>query len=181
MAAPSGGGEGRRSIAAPTAPSAQDRAKAIYVFANEKGGMKGIDTEAINRIILETSGNSSYTAKQLKQDAKAPPHRRARPCTAAPLHLPPCPAPLQVDESVQQMRRKLAALDVAARRAARDEAQRRTDALESSRRMERVCMVVDFDMFYAAVRLRPCVLEAAALCARGCEPHVSRLYTLRSR
>ena len=61
----------------PTAPTAVDRAKALYVFSNEKGGMKGIDTEAINRIILETSGNSSYTAKQLKQDAKARPHCRA--------------------------------------------------------------------------------------------------------
>jgi hypothetical protein len=64
--------------AVPTAPTAVDRAKALYVFSNEKGGMKGIDTEAINRIIQETSGNSSYTAKQLKQDAKARPHRRTR-------------------------------------------------------------------------------------------------------
>ena len=55
------------------------------------------------------------------------------------------------------MRRKLAALDAGARRAARDEAQRRTDALERSRRMDRVCMVIDFDMFYAAVgRERVC-------------------------
>ena len=53
------------------------------------------------------------------------------------------------------MRRKLAALDADARRASRDEAQRRTDALESSRRMGRVCMVVDFDMFYAAVGCDP--------------------------
>jgi DNA polymerase kappa len=59
-----------------------------------------------------------------------------------------------VDESVLQMRRKLAALDAGARRASRDEAQRRTDALERSRRMDRVCMVIDFDMFYAAVELR---------------------------
>ena len=48
--------------------SYQERAKAIYVFANEKGGMSGVDTEAINRIILETSSNSAYTAKQMKSD-----------------------------------------------------------------------------------------------------------------
>ena len=55
------------------------------------------------------------------------------------------------------MRRKLAALDAGARRASRDEAQRRADALERSRRMDRVCMVIDFDMFYAAVgRERVC-------------------------
>ena len=66
-------------------------------------------------------------------------------------------APPQVDESVLQMRRKLAALDAGARRASREEAQRRTDALERSRRMDRVCMVIDFDMFYAAVgRERVC-------------------------
>ena len=148
--------------AALTAPTAVDRAKALYVFSNEKGGMKGIDTEAINRIILETSGNSSYTAKQLKQDAKARPRRRAglHTTSAPPLSAPLPPhlcafAPLQVDESVLQMRRKLAALDSGARRASRDEAQRRTEALESSRRMGRVCMVVDFDMFYAAVGCDP--------------------------
>ena len=32
--------------------------------------MKGIDTEVINQIILETSGNLAYTAKQLKSDRK---------------------------------------------------------------------------------------------------------------
>ena len=149
MAAPSG-------PAAPTAATAVERAKALYVFSNEKGGMKGIDTEAINRIILETSGNSSYAAKQLKQDAKARPPSDHLPLfrlrTSVLFFAPP-----QVDESVLQMRRKLAALDAGARRASRDEAQRRTDALECSRRMDRVCMVIDFDMFYAAVgRERVC-------------------------
>ena len=94
-------------------------------------------------------------------------------------------APPQVDESVLQMRRKLAALDAGARRASRDEAQRRTDALERSRRMDRVCMVIDFDMFYAAVgrvrvrvrvirvrvrvrdRASACARDSAALCARA--------------
>jgi len=72
-----------------------------------------------------------------------------------------------VDESVLQMRRKLAALDAGARRASRDEAQRRTDALERSRRMDRVCMVIDFDMFYAAVGASACARDSAALCARA--------------
>ena len=89
-------------------------------------------------------------------------------------------APPQVDESVLQMRRKLAALDAGARRASRDEAQRRTDALERSRRMDRVCMVIDFDMFYAAVEqlgstglgwscatASACARDSAALCARA--------------
>ena len=93
--------------------------------------------------------------------------RTAAPTSAPPPHdlpfAPPRLAPLQVDESVLRMRRKLAALDAGARRASREEAQRRTDALEGSRRMGRVCMVVDFDMFYAAVRLR-------SPCARGCGP-----------
>ena len=45
-------------------------AKAIYVFANEKGGMKDLDTDAIHRIILECSSDSAYTARQLRQDKK---------------------------------------------------------------------------------------------------------------
>ena len=83
--------------------SCEERAKAIYVFANEKGGMKGVNYEVINKIIMETSGNSSYTQKQLKQDAK-------------------------VDQNVELMRRKLQKLDDAERRVAREEAQRRTEA-----------------------------------------------------
>jgi hypothetical protein len=100
----------------------------------------------------------------------------ARASTPPPYHLPPH---LQVDESVLQMRRKLAALDAGARRASREEAQRRTDALESSRRMGRVCMVVDFDMFYAAVgcdplcyRMQPPVLELRPD-VPGCAPYTA--------
>ncbi len=106
-----------------------ERAKAIYVFANEKGGMQGIDQEAIHRIILETSGNSAYTAKQLRSDAK-------------------------VDESVARLRRQLDACGKAQRAAARDLVATRSAAIEEQRRPERVCVVIDFDMFYAAVEIR---------------------------
>ena len=106
-----------------------ERAKAIYVFANEKGGMQGIDQEAIHRIILETSGNSAYTAKQLRSDAK-------------------------VDESVARLRRRLEACDEAQHAAARDLVAARSAAIEEQRRPERVCVVIDFDMFYAAVEIR---------------------------
>ena len=110
-------------------PTIVDRAKAIYVFANEKGGMANLNVEVINKIIMETSGNSAYTAKQLKSDAR-------------------------VDLQVEEMRRKLARADEGKRRAARLAVAHRTAELERSRRLDRVCAVIDFDMFYAAVEIR---------------------------
>ena len=110
-------------------PTIVDRAKAIYVFANEKGGMANLNVEVINKIIMETSGNSAYTAKQLKSDAR-------------------------VDLQVEEMRRKLARADEGQRRAARLAVAHRTAELERSRRLDRVCAVIDFDMFYAAVEIR---------------------------
>eukprot|EP00966_Prymnesium_polylepis_P245874 5687399-Prymnesium_polylepis.1 len=87
------------------------------------------NTEAINKIILETSGNSAYTAKQLKSDAR-------------------------VEKDIEAMRRKLERADEQQRRAARAAVAARTAELERGRRLDRVCAVIDFDMFYAAVEIR---------------------------
>ena len=108
---------------------AVERAKAIYVFANEKGGMAACNTEKINEIILELSSESAYTAKQLKSDGR-------------------------VDETVAAMRDKLARTGVEGRRAAAALVKKQVAQLEASRRFDRVCAVVDFDMFYAAVEIR---------------------------
>ena len=119
----------RPSLSGSHAPSLSERVKAIYVFANEKGGMAANNTAAINKIIMETSGNSAYTAKQLKSDAR-------------------------VDATIGEMRRRLERADVGARRAAAQATAQRTAELERSRRLDRVHAVVDFDMFYAAVEIR---------------------------
>ncbi|KAJ1619100.1 hypothetical protein T492DRAFT_603687 [Pavlovales sp. CCMP2436] len=118
---------------APRAPShdesANARAKAIYVFAADKGGMSGYDKDAVNRIILELSAASAFTKQKLKQDAK-------------------------VDIRIQSMRAVLARADAATRRASAAHVEQRIFELEQSRNLDRICAVVDFDMFYAAVEIR---------------------------
>lgn len=126
--APSGSAGG--PVAAEDGPSAAERARAIYVYANEKGGMQNINREVINRIVLETSGNSAYTERQLKQDRK-------------------------VDERIVKLRQVLAQLEHGSRRRAIERAvAARTAELERTREWQRWCCVIDFDMFYAAVEIR---------------------------
>ena len=45
-------------------------------------------------------------------------------------------------------------LDDGMRRAAAAKVARRTAELEAKRRLDRVCVVIDFDMFYAACEIR---------------------------
>lgn len=42
----------------------------LFVFTNEKAGMKGVDKERANRIIYEMSKNSSYFRQAELQDQK---------------------------------------------------------------------------------------------------------------
>lgn len=42
----------------------------MFVFTNEKAGMKSVDKERANRIIYETSKNSSYYKQAELQDKK---------------------------------------------------------------------------------------------------------------
>ena len=138
-AAASCGGAAASSGAAGAAGTAQRRcassaaartaaAKAIYAFANEKGGMKDLDTDAIHRIILECSSDSAYTARQLRQDKK-------------------------VDAAVAA-KRALLNDDGRRRGAERVVAQRVGEFLRAASYNSRCFCVVDFDMFYAAVEIR---------------------------
>ncbi|EOD08251.1 putative DNA repair protein DNA polymerase, kappa [Emiliania huxleyi CCMP1516] len=112
-----------------TASDAGDAVKAIYVFANEKGGMTDINRGKINEIIAQLSQSSAYTAKLLKSDRR-------------------------VDETVALLQQKLQRSDEGARRSAAAVVARQVAALEASRRADRCCAVIDFDMFYAAVEIR---------------------------
>ena len=112
-----------------TASDAGDAVKAIYVFANEKGGMTDINRGKINEIIAQLSQSSAYTAKLLKSDRR-------------------------VDETVALLQQKLQLSDEGARRSAAAVVARQVAALEASRRADRCCAVIDFDMFYAAVEIR---------------------------
>lgn len=104
-------------------------AKAIYVHASHKGGMDGIDVEKISSIILEAAGSSTYTTHQLKLNS-------------------------EVDRSIARLRAKRQKVDEVQRRHARALVEQRAEELEHTRRLERVCVVIDFDMFYAAVAIR---------------------------
>jgi DNA polymerase kappa len=124
--------------------AASRAARAIYVFANEKGGMAGIDQTKINSIILELSRNSAYTRRQLKQDAK-------------------------VDARIALIRRKLSSQTDAARKAIALRVEHRTRELEQTRQLDRVCVVVDFgalqrgDVAHASARRRTCDAAAVSL------------------
>ena len=114
-------------MAAP--PSYEDRAKALYVHSSHKGGMDNIDSDKISKIILEAAANSPYTSHQLKLDAA-------------------------VERRVARLKAAQSKLDEAQRQAAQVAVSRRTEELEATRKVSRVVVVVDFDMFYAAVAIR---------------------------
>ena len=109
--------------------SFEEQAKAMYVHASSKGGMDGINTEKIAQIVLQTAENSSFTAHQRKLNAA-------------------------VERRIQLLLEHQRRLDPAQRTAAAAAVARRTVELENSRSLRRVCVVVDFDMFYAAVAIR---------------------------
>lgn len=110
-------------------PSYEDRAKALYVHSSHKGGMDNIDFDKISKIILEAAANSPYTSHQLKLDAA-------------------------VERRVARLKAAQSKLDEAQRQAAQVAVSRRTQELEATRKVSRVVVVVDFDMFYAAVAIR---------------------------
>ena len=106
-----------------------DKAKAIYVSASAKAGQSNIQSEAIARIQLEAAADSSFTQHQLKLNAA-------------------------VDKSIARLKSKQARLDAAQRRVGRQLFEKRRAELEAARGLDRVCVVLDFDMFYAAVAIR---------------------------
>ena len=97
--------------------------------SSHKGGMDGIDADKIAKITLETAKHSSFTQHQIKLD-------RA------------------VDRRISRLRDAQAHVLPTDRQAARAAVSKRITELEGSRRLDRVCCVIDFDMFYAAVAIR---------------------------
>ena len=93
--------------------------------------MEKVNWEKVNEIILEMSQSSAFTAKQLKSDAR-------------------------VNETVSRMSNTLAKADEATLRSATLQIARQVSTLEAerSRSADRICAVIDFDMFYAAVEIR---------------------------
>lgn len=101
----------------------------LFVFTAQKAGMKDVDKERVQKVVFDMSKDSKFFHNSMKQNQK-------------------------VDVKIQDMRRQLAALSDKRREAL----QRRVDELvvqlEASRDLTRTIVVVDMDMFYAAVEMR---------------------------
>jgi len=91
--------------------------------------MDGVDSNIISKIVLESAANSSYTTHQLKLDAA-------------------------VERRIKRLLDAQQKVDDAQRQAACAKIAQRTVELEAMRTISRVVVVVDFDMFYAAVAIR---------------------------
>ena len=91
--------------------------------------MENLDTETIGKIIRETSGSGGYTNRALRLDREN-------------------------TEAIELLKTRQKQLDDGMRRAAAAKVARRTAELEAKRRLDRVCVVIDFDMFYAACEIR---------------------------
>lgn len=110
----------------------------LFVFANEKAGMQHVDTGHVNQVIYEASKNSSHFREAQRRDAKT-------------------------QAEVQRMRARLAVTSAGDLRPVRQRVAAAVAALERRRvaaregpaaRGVRIHVVVDMDMFFAAVEMR---------------------------
>jgi impB/mucB/samB family len=104
----------------------------LFVFAGaNKAGMEACDKEKQARVIYEMSKNSAYYKRQLEQDEK-------------------------INKKVDDMKAKIAGMSrkdvISAERVAID----RVMETETRRSFNRICCVLDMDMFFAAVEIRDC-------------------------
>ena len=103
-------------------------ATALFPHAAAKGGQGSIDREKINSIVLSLTKESKYTKEKLSHH-------------------------LDAEKWVNDAKKKLEKLDRVRLSVLNHEIAQKTTTLEASRQ-QRVCCVVDFDMFFAAVEIR---------------------------
>ena len=102
---------------------------ALMALNTCKAGMAGIDREGISKVIEEASRGSKFYAKKQADQAR-------------------------IELQVEEMRQSLACLGRGELAAARLAADMTVARLRRSRRLDRVIVHVDMDMFYAAVEMR---------------------------
>ncbi|KAF4035142.1 impB/mucB/samB family C-terminal domain [Phytophthora infestans] len=102
---------------------------AMFVFTADKAGMKGVDKQHVQEVVHKMSKDSSFFQKSLRDNAK-------------------------VEQRVAAMREKLACLTGSQLQRLQQEADARVAQLEATRDLSRTIVVVDMDMFYAAVEMR---------------------------
>lgn len=104
-------------------------AEAMFVFTAEKAGMKGVNKQHVQEVVHKMSKDSNYYQKSLRDSVK-------------------------VEQRVAAMREKLACLSDGHLLRLQNEADARVVQMETIRDLTRTIVVVDMDMFYAAVEMR---------------------------
>lgn len=94
-----------------------------------KGGMAGLDADAINRVMHEWSNGSNFHSFQVKRQQR-------------------------IDEQIQQMKRDLNRMTEWQQIQCLKEADSLANTLESRRDMTRIIVHIDLDMFFAAVEMK---------------------------
>ncbi|CAM9271352.1 unnamed protein product, partial [Choristocarpus tenellus] len=101
----------------------------MFVFTNAKAGMEKVDKERANRIIYDMSKGSSFFKQAEVMDKK-------------------------LDTKVEKMKKKSKELDQQGEAQLLKQADLIVVDIEKRRVLDQICMVVDMDMFYAAVEIR---------------------------
>ncbi|RLN36842.1 hypothetical protein BBJ28_00004596 [Nothophytophthora sp. Chile5] len=101
----------------------------MFVFTVAKAGMKDVDKEHVKQVVHEMSKDSAYYQKTLLRNEK-------------------------VDARAVAMRQKLACLTAGQHLRLQGEVDARVAQLEATRDLTRTVVMVDMDMFYAAVEMR---------------------------
>ncbi|CAI5736658.1 unnamed protein product [Peronospora destructor] len=101
----------------------------MFVFTADKAGMKGVNKQHVQEVVHKMSRDSLFYQKSLRDNEK-------------------------VEQRVAAMREKLVCLTSGQLQRLKREANARMAQMEATRDLSRTIVVVDMDMFYAAVEMR---------------------------
>ena len=106
----------------------QNKTAHLYVYTNEKSGMDGYDVE-LQRTVIDEMANGHHRERALAMDGK-------------------------VDEQIKIMKQKIKKATKADKKKALEESDKMQQTIESERVSGEWCVVVDMDMYYAAIEQR---------------------------
>lgn len=101
----------------------------LFVFTNAKAGMQSVDAARVQQVVYDMSKDSAFFQNSLRQNDR-------------------------VEARIRGMQAQLVQLSRARREQLSKDIDRRVVQLESERSLARTVVVVDMDMFYAAVEMR---------------------------
>lgn len=122
--------EGPRTTNAPHgATNEAQLGRELFVFTAQKAGMKDVDKDHVQKVVYDLSKDSKFFQNSMKQNQK-------------------------VDAKIQEMHSQLAQLSELRREKLQKQVDNVVVQLEATRDLTRTIVVVDMDMFYAAVEMR---------------------------